>query len=129
MLRINTQNASFSVSAVKEQKALRRAETRIASAARSVRKLAAIGEELISKMEAENDPAAVELRRQYEVMVQCIDDLAQATRKTHDVAEAFCRKRGATIMHAGGGMPKEEQAQWLAGRSSSNTGKLGFTGA
>ena len=128
MLRSNTLSEKLSLSAAEEQKALRRAEARIASAARSVRKLAEIGEGLIDRLGADHQPSAHQLRRDYDVLLERLDDLAQAVIATHESAEALCRERGAVI-HESGGIPKLSYPAWLSGRHSSDIGKAGLTPA
>ncbi|MEM9750644.1 MAG: hypothetical protein AAF869_06805 [Pseudomonadota bacterium] len=128
MLRSNSLSETLTPIAVEEQKALRRAEVRIASAARAVRELASKGEALVSRLGADSDPSAQKLRQDYDALVERLDELAAAAIATHESAEALCAERGAVI-HETGGIPKVDFPSWLSGRLSSATGKPGLTPA
>ncbi|MEL7029415.1 MAG: hypothetical protein AAGL49_09430 [Pseudomonadota bacterium] len=128
MLRSHTLSEKLNLSAAEEQRLLRRAEARVASAARSVRKLADVGEALIDRLDADSDPSAQKLRQDYSVLLERLDHLAEAIIATHDSAEALCRSRGA-VVHESGGIPKLSYPAWLTGRHSSDIGKAGLTAA
>jgi len=128
MLRSHTLSETLGPSAAAEQKALRRAEARIASSARSVRELADVGESLIVRLGAEADPVAHRLRQDYAIVLERLDELAAAVIATHESAEALCRIRGA-VVHESGGIPKLSYPEWLTGRRSLDTGRAGLTAA
>ena len=128
MLRSNILSEKLTLSVVSEQQSLRRAEARVASAGRAVRRLADIGESMIARLGAEGEPAADDLRREYARMLDQLEALAEAVESTHHAADHLARTRGA-IIHESGGMPKRAYREWLTGRLYSDSGKFGLTGA
>ncbi|GAB4543310.1 MAG: hypothetical protein Tsb0010_19840 [Parvularculaceae bacterium] len=116
------------LSALDQQKILRRAEARLRSAARAYRNVGEMGEALIAEMGADFDPAAAKLRREYANLLNQLERVAQAAQDTHIAAERLCEIRGATIAAAGGN-DKEVIGRWILGTSSSGAGRPGLTAA
>lgn len=90
------------LSALKEQKLLRRAEARMASAARAMQNL-------------DGMPKNEAMQQEYVEMLKHMDALALSAGKLHIAAQALCKKRGAEIIHERG-TPKEkpvEIADWI----------------
>lgn len=122
------QSHNRNLSALDQQKILRRAEARLRSAARAYRNIGEMGEALIAEMGADFDPAAARLRREYANLLTQLEQVAQAAQDTHIAAERLCEIRGATIA-ATGGSDKEIIGRWILGSSSSGVGKPGLTAA
>ena len=87
------------VSALQQQKLLRRAEARLRSAATAIKNLEEMGEGLLETINVEDEALVLQLREDYQEALEHLEALALAMGKVHMTAQKLCLDQGVEIIH------------------------------